>query len=326
MLVDVSKTIDRWPPEQEVALIMDEAPQCGGPGLNMALDLARLGAGFPIAVIGAIGNDSYGELIGRTCEAHGIDCSHLRILADVPSSYTDVMVVKETGRRTFFHAQAANGHLALADFDFAASDAKIFHIGSPGLHRLLDAPGVDGETGFLTLLKRARASGLKTNLELVSLPKDQIATMAAPLLPHLSSIIINDHEAEALTGIAITHEGVTDADAAITAARDLIARGVGEVAVIHFPFGAVAAAPGGLVWRKPSVVVPQDAVVSANGAGDAFAAGVMLGLHEEWPMEECLVLGHASAAASLRAASTFEGVMGWKDCLALAERWGWRQA
>ncbi len=138
VLVDVNKTVSRWPPEEQVAFILSANPQCGGPGFNMAVDLARLGAPFPIAVVGAIGVDGNGALVERTCDAHGIDRSALQRFADIETSYTDVMIVKESGRRTFFHAQAANGRLAVEHFPIESSSARIFHLGSPGLHDTLD--------------------------------------------------------------------------------------------------------------------------------------------------------------------------------------------
>jgi sugar/nucleoside kinase (ribokinase family) len=324
VLVDVNKRIDRWPPEQEVALIEAEDPQCGGPGLNIALDLARLEAPFPIAIIGAIGSDRYGEMIESRCDEHGIDRSRLRRTA-APTSYTDVMIVTETGRRTFFHAQGANGELALHDFDFSNSSARLFHIGSPGLHAALDALDGEGRSGFESVLKQARAAGLRTNLEMVTLPRDRLTRMVTPLLPHLSTIVINDLEAEALTGLAITRDGITSRKAAEAAAMQLLALGVGEAAAIHFPLGAVAATPSGVVYQ-PSVRVPPQAVVSSNGAGDAFAAGFMHAFHEQRPPQEGLALGHAAAAASLRATSTFEGVASASECLDLARHWGWRDA
>ncbi len=84
VLVDVNKRIDRWPPEQEVALIEAEDPQCGGPGLNIAIDLARLGAPYPLAIIGAIGVDAHGAMIEARCDEHGIDRSRLRRTAAQP--------------------------------------------------------------------------------------------------------------------------------------------------------------------------------------------------------------------------------------------------
>jgi sugar/nucleoside kinase (ribokinase family) len=324
VLVDVIKTIDRWPPEQEVALIAHETAECGGPGLNLALDLAKLGAEFPIAVVGAIGADRYGEQIATTCASLGVNGTGLRRHVGTPTSYTDVMVVKETGRRTFFHAQGANALLTEADFDLAGSNAAMLHLGSPGLHTRLDALDDVGETGFLRLLRTARGLGMKTNLELVSLPKPELALRAGPLLPHLSTIVINDHEAEALTGLTVTQGGVTTFAAAERAAADLLARGVAEAAFVHFPAGGVAATRDGGLYRCPSVVVPPEAIVSANGAGDAFAAGAMFGTLSGWPIAECLRLANAAAATALRSASTFAGVLPFSECLALAERWGWR--
>ncbi len=235
------------------------------------------------------------------------------------------MIVKETGRRTFFHAQGANAELDLTDFDFSATEARLFHIGSPGLHAKLDKIDGEGRSAFETVLRKARAAGLRTNLEMVTLPRDRLAAITRPLLPHLSTIVINDIEAEALTGIEITRDGITSRQAAETAAKRLLDSGVAEAAAVHFPMGAVAATASGLAFQ-PSVRVPAEAVVSSNGAGDAFAAGFLHAFHEGRSPREGLALGHAAAASSLRAASTFEGVGPAAECLALADRWGWRDA
>ena len=56
----------------------------------------------------------------------------------------------------------------------------------------------------------------------------------------------------------------------------------------------------------------------------AFAAGVILGLHEGWPVERCLRLGVASAAASVRSPNTSDGIAPAEACLAEAERAGYR--
>jgi hypothetical protein len=51
---------------------------------------------------------------------------------------------------------------------------------------------------------------------------------------------------------------------------------------------------------------------------------MLYGQHEQWPMVECLELGHACAAASMRAVSTTAGVGTVSECLALAKQWGFR--
>ena len=84
----------------------------------------------------------------------------------------------------------------------------------------------------------------------------------------------------------------------------------------------VAAAADGRNWRQSAVRVPAGEIRSSNGAGDAFAAGVMLGLHEGMPVERCLVQGVCVAAVSLLSLSPSAGVLPLAECLARGERWG----
>ncbi|HUA77200.1 MAG TPA: PfkB family carbohydrate kinase, partial [Acetobacteraceae bacterium] len=80
----------------------------------------------------------------------------------------------------------------------------------------------------------------------------------------------------------------------------------------------------GTLVRVPSLAVPAEEIVAANGAGDAFAAGVLYAVHEGWSLAEALALGHAAAGASLRGLSTTGTVATWQECSALAARWGTR--
>ena len=82
----------------------------------------------------------------------------------------------------------------------------------------------------------------------------------------------------------------------------------------------------GELLRQPSLRVPREEVVAANGAGDAFAAGTLYGIHQGWTAEEALSLGRATAAASLRGVSTTGTVVTCQECLSLAQRWGVRSS
>jgi sugar/nucleoside kinase (ribokinase family) len=140
--------------------------------------------------------------------------------------------------------------------------------------------------------------------------------------------VINELEAGALTGIdapAPAADGPVDWPALEAMALGLIDHGVSALAVVHVPAGCVAAAPGGRTWRQGSVRLPREQVRSTIGAGDAFAAGVILGLHEGWPVERCLRLAVASAAASVRSPHTSASIQPAGQCLAEADRAGYRR-
>jgi sugar/nucleoside kinase (ribokinase family) len=246
------------------------------------------------------------------------------VFGGVCTSQTDVMTVPATGKRTFFHLQGANALLCPSYFEFSDIPARILHLGAPGIHQKLDQACPDYANGWVAVLAKARKAGLKTNLELVSSKPEEVRRLGNPCLALLDTLIVNDYEAGAMTGLRIVDDGCVSAAEASKAARMLLDRGVQDVVVIHFPEGCVAACRGGQTVSRPSLRVPQDAIKGGNGAGDAFAAGVLYGLHEEWSLEDSLVLGHCSAASALRSVSATASVGSVTECLALPAQWGWR--
>ena len=327
ILVDVGKVIDAYPALDHLATIEQVSVSTGGPGLNMAVDLRMLGAAFPIGVLGAVGEDQHAAFILAECARLGIDTAGVRKLTGAVTSFTDAMVERDGGRRTMFHHSGANALFDASTADLDTSGAWILHVGAPGIHPIMDSWLPDGRNGWSALLQRAQAAGLHTNMELVSLEPGRTAEVALPCLPYLDSIVINELEAGALTGIDApvpTADGPVDWPALETMALSMIDRGVSVLAVVHFPAGCVAATPGGRTWRQGSVQLPREQVRSTTGAGDAFAAGVILGLHEGWPVERCLRLGVASAAASVRSPNTSDGIKRAEACLAEADRAGYR--
>jgi len=327
LIVDLGKTVDAYPAVERLALIEEVSVSTGGPGLNLAVDLRRLGARFPVGVLGAVGDDTNGAFVLAECARLGIDTGGVATVTGVATSFTDAMVERDGGRRTFFHHVGANARFDPAPQALDGSRARILHAGAPGLHPAMDAPRPGGGNGWSALFARARQEGLRTNLELVTLDPDRVRQVAAPCLPHLDSIVINELEAGALTGVeapATGADGPVDWRALEAAALGLVERGVRELSVVHFPAGCVAAAPGGRTWRQGSVLVPRTQVRSATGAGDAFAAGVILGRHDGMPVKECLRLGAAAAAACIRSARTSDGIGTAAACLAAAARLGHR--
>jgi sugar/nucleoside kinase (ribokinase family) len=65
-------------------------------------------------------------------------------------------------------------------------------------------------------------------------------------------------------------------------------------------------------------------LAGAVGAGDAFAAGVLLGLHEDVPMDVALTYGICAAAASLTHPTSSYGVKPLSDCLHFVDEFGFR--
>ncbi len=323
--IDSNISIATWPPEETVAIVLSEDHQGGCPGHNMSTALKKLGCPFPVSAIGLVGNDTHGHKLFKICDDHGIERSQLEMRDGLSTSYVMAMTAKDTGKRTFFGTAGAHAAQTPDDFDFTKTTARYVHLGLPGFHEKLDAPWNDDPNGWVTLLKKARAAGLKSNLEMASFDVTLIREVVRPMLPYLDSLIINDFEAAAITGKRIIENGLTNIASCRMALEEVIQSHSNlDFAVIHFPLGAIAMTRKGEVFAQASVNVPRNAIVGSNGAGDAFAAGILMGQHEGWSMQKSLKLAHASAAASLRASSTTTAIVNWKECLELANSWGWR--
>jgi sugar/nucleoside kinase (ribokinase family) len=323
-IVDHTKIIDGYPPQDTLATILSQSSSNGGGPYNVLVDLAHLEAPFPLEAIGLVGDDPEGEYIRSDCQSHNINVRQLHITKEAPTSYTDVMTVKSTGRRTFFHQRGANAFLDAPHFDFTQSNARIFHLGYLLLLDRLDQSDPRYGSVAASVLQRAQDAGYKTSVDVVSVESDRFADVVLPALRFCDYCILNELEAERTTGVAIAKEGIVDLSAARTAARQLMNAGVREWVVIHFPSGATALDRQDNQLVQPSVAMPQASIAGTTGAGDAFAAGILLGLHENAPMETALRYGVCTAAASLTDPSSSDGVAPLAQCLGLAETHGYR--
>jgi len=173
-------------------------------------------------------------------------------------------------------------------------------------------------------LKAAGKAGLKANLEMVSTTRDRIRHFGRSCLPHLDFLIVNDYEIGAVADVETRDGTRTLYPKVVEALRAVFDHGSISLAVAHFPEAAIAVTRDGNVVVAGSVSIPSSEIVGVNGAGDAFAAGVLYASHEGQTIEDALRMGHACAAASMRSAATTNTVVSASECLALAEKWGFR--
>lgn len=325
-IVDAVKMIDVWPQQDALANITSESKGTGGSPFNVLVDLALLGAKFPLEAVGMVGNDGNGRYILDHCEKLGIATRNLHVSEEVPTSYTDVMTVAGSGRRTFFHARGANALLDDQDFDFSKTQSKLFHLGYLLLLDKLDQPCPTHGTVAAKVLARARAAGMKTSVDVVSEDSDRFAKIVLPALKHTDYCIMNEFEAGHVTGHKIRIGSDLDRGALRASMEALLHAGVKERVVVHFPEGGCALGTDGSWVEHGSVTLPAGYIKGAAGAGDAFTAGVLHGWHEGQSVAEQLRLGVCAAAANLSDETCTGGLRSATECLALGSTHGFRSA
>ena len=318
-IVDRVHTLSYWPEQGNLAYIQHQDVGVGGGAANVVTDLASLGFPAKLAAAGCIGTDIDGGIVKTRLQGAGIDASGLRELTDRATAHTHVMNVPGQNRTFFYHGGANDAvtDALVSPAVFADAGYRLFYLGYLMLLPGLDGIDAEGRSGASRLLEAARNAGLTTCVDFVSSEDPQFAAKVGAALPYCDYLIINEIEAGRATGVTVrSAEGELNEAALLTAGERLLAAGVAKGAIIHAPEICFWFAPGAKpIISRPRPVEPTD-IVSTVGAGDAFCAAVLYGLHEDWPVERICAVAHAAAARCLGGATATDGI---PDMAALLE-------
>lgn len=299
-IVDIVHDIPAWPAKSDLAIISNESMGLGGGAANVAFNIAALDAGYAVLPTGVLGQDEHGDTVLAMCLAADLPVDGFLQLPDVSTAHTHVMNVPGDSR-TFFYCPGANDQLepeTIPMDSLATQMPRLFYLGYLNLLPKLDAMQSDGRTGAAHLLAKARAAGMITCVDLVSSLSETYQKTVFGTLPEIDWLFLNEVEAARATGVTIT--GETDKINIARAAEKLMQGGLRQGCILHTPQLSLWKTHDQETWfHAPQI--PTSEIVSAVGAGDAFAAGVLHGLHENWSPQDSVQLGNKMAAACLRA-------------------------
>jgi len=227
----------------------------GGAGANTACWLAR--GGVDPVLVARVGNDESGR--ARLLELLGAGVDSEVTVDPAAATGSIVVVVGADGERTMLTDRGASRRLSVADVPAAVlTGARHLHLSG---YPLFD----DGSRAAAShALAAARAAGLTTSVDAASAaPLARLgAVRFLDLCAGADLLLANAEEAQVLTGCA----------EAAHAAQLLAGR---------FAVAVVKAGAAGAVWASGDAVVPGRAqparVRDTTGAGDAFAAGLLIG-------------------------------------------------
>jgi sugar/nucleoside kinase (ribokinase family) len=283
----VGRPLLNVPDPGRLVLVEEMGLYTGGCAVNAATALANLG--IPVEVIGMVGADPFGDFVVSAMQDRGIGTRGVRRDPQAGTSATMVMVDPD-GERRFVHYIGANAHLTIKDVDLQlVKEAAILHIGGS-----LVLPGLDGAP-TAELLQQARAAGVTTFLDTVWDDTGRWMTLLEPSLPYIDYFIPSLPEAQA----------IVDLDEPAEVAQALLAHGAGTVALKMGANGCLVMSANGESIRLPAFDVE---VVDATGAGDAFAAGFMAGVWQDWSLERTAQFASAVGALCVTGIGAAGGV------------------
>jgi ribokinase len=275
--VDLVVAAARLPVPGETVLGGRFAQHQGGKGANQAVAAARAGA--HVTMIGAVGEDAYGEAAIAALASEGVDVSRVRTVTD-PTGVA-IIAIGPRGENQIVVAPGANAWVSSDDvhaFELPTSDTVVLTNHEIPIPTVIAAVQAAREAGVTAILNPAPAHAL---------PADVLA--AGPILTP------NEHE-------LIVSIGNDDPASALA---ELAARNRGPIVVTQGPAGALMAA-GGARQRFNGFVAP--ALVDTTGAGDTFTGVLATWLAEGRPLGEAITAANAAGALAVGASGAREGM------------------
>ena len=267
---------------------VDEIQQSlGGNGANTAFALARLGA--RVRVLGAVGQDAFGDFVVGALASAGADTSWVR-RADAPTAASTVLV-RTDGARALLNRPGASRVAFSEPIDFTAGlIAGFSHFHLANVFGLPSLRPYAAET-----LARARRAGLVTSLDTGWDARNEWLAVVGPCLAHADYLFVNQDEARMLAG--------TDDPAAV--AQFFRDRGVTTVVVKLGAQGCAVSSAGGS-FHSPAFAVPT---VDTTGAGDCFTGAFLALLAEGAPLATAARWANAAGALSVQALGATAGLL-----------------
>ena len=308
MIVDLLYPVRGLPGPGELTTIGDPILRStGGAVCNVIGDLAIIDNNLSLAALGRTGTDPEGDYILESLRNfRNVDLSMVK--RHGKTSFTAVMADEITKERTFFHYRGANAAFCEEDIDLSKIAGSLFHIGYILLLDTLDLEDSEYGTKMARLLCNARKYGIETSVDVVSETGDRFKRLVPPTLKYTDYCIINEVEAEQITGIKLRESGnliKTNIPEALKTIRNF---GVSKWIVIHSPEGGFGMDSSGKYAESEAINLPPQAIMGKVGAGDAFCAGVLYTASQNGILEEGLEMGNAAAAASLLKPGAVEGM------------------
>lgn len=271
--------------------------QIGGNGANTSFTLAVLGV--PVRLVGAVGDDWFGEFVtGRLARA-GVDVAHIARLAG--STPATIALVREDGARALLHRPgvSAEAFAELPDITpELTAGCAVFHLANPFGLPHMRAHAAEAQ-------RRAQAAGLFTTMDTGWDSRGEWMRVVAAALRHTDVLFSNADEARELTGCA-------DPDHAAHALRD------GGARTVVLKLGG----RGCLVADEAGVAhVPGFAVTALDttGAGDCFVGGFLAARQRGFAHREAARFANAVGALSVQRMGATAGLRGFDETLAWME-------
>ena len=323
IVTDIVKNIERYPEIGTLTNITSLSSAVGGCVPNVGIDLAKIDPHLSVYAYGRVGTDENGRFILSKLAANGVNIDGVVYSKDRPTSFTDVMSIPG-GERTFFHVRGANTEFSPEDINVKNLNCDILHIGYILLLDKFDAPDAKYGTAMARFLSDVQREGVLTSVDMVSDSSGNYGEKVIPALKYCDFFIVNELEICGIFNLCPRKEnGEIDRENVCLAMKMAADCGVARKVIVHAKEVCLLLdVKSGEIISVNSLKIPKAEIKGSVGAGDAFCAGCLYSLYNNYTNVKILEFASAVAACNLFAANSIDGMRSAAEIAEIAQKYG----
>lgn len=268
----------------------------GGNAMTASINLTKMGT--PAFIVGKVGDDMFGAYLKSRLDAAGVDTTALKTDSATQTS-ASVLMIDESGERSFFHCVGTNGTFGIddVDFDVISKADLVFVTGTYLLDRF------DGEQ-TRDFLKKCKEMGKTTFLDVCWDAKGKWGELLDMSMPYIDFLMPSIDEAKEIAKCERPDE-IADV---------FMAKGAKNVVIKMGKTGSYLRLAGEKKGRIfPSVKGVK--AVDTTGAGDSFCSGFIAAYARGESPEFCSRFANGTGALCVTATGATTGIRTYEETL-----------
>jgi hypothetical protein len=288
----LGRPVSEIPKGGDLAYIDELRLTVAGTAGGTIIDCAKLG--LSTLAVGAVGDDEKADFVVSVLEKFGADTAGFERIKGVPTSST-ILNIRPNGERPALHLRGACDYFMPPNKEkLNIFDCKVFHLGGTGLLKKLDG------SVSVQLLKDAKENECITTWDLIGATESTI-DIVKPLLPHIDYFMPSIEEASIMCGL----------DDPKDIAKYYLDNGVTNCVLTMGGEGSL------FVNKDETIKTPafDINVVDTTGCGDAFDAGMITSLINDFDLEKSLKFATTTSGLVATGLGSDAGIIDFDDTI-----------
>jgi hypothetical protein len=288
----LGRPVSEIPKGGDLAYIDELRLTVAGTAGGTIIDCAKLG--LSTLAVGAVGDDEKADFVVSVLEKFGADTAGFERIKGVPTSST-ILNIRPNGERPALHLRGACDYFMPPNKEkLNIFDCKVFHLGGTGLLKKLDG------SVSVQLLKDAKENECITTWDLIGATESTI-DIVKPLLPHIDYFMPSIEEASIMCGL----------DDPKDIAKYYLDNGVTNCVLTMGGEGSL------FVNKDETIKTPafDINVVDTTGCGDAFDAGMITSLINNFDLEKSLKFATTTSGLVATGLGSDAGIIDFDDTI-----------